>query len=207
MKEKSIQMALAVSAVATLLFIASSGIAIASDGEEGPRSATDPRDVNPNDLADFDIMSFGFSGNTPYIHVYGLAGRTVETAHQDEGDHERILAYVINTNSGIWALDLHSFDHDPDEADQNQWHGQRVDVISSDCVRVESTESKAKMAGSRAFFEETSGVDTINSASTMMLEILNDPHEFPDAECHAKVIHVFDDAGGEPVSQASRSEA
>ena len=59
-------------------------------------------------------------------------------------------------------------------------------------VRVESDESKAKMVGSRLFFEETSGVNTINGVATMVLEIINDPHNHPDAPYHARVLHDLD---------------
>jgi hypothetical protein len=189
-------------------------VATASNHQANPRSTVDPRgDVVEIDSADFDIMAFGFSGNTPYIQVYGLAGRTIEIEDQleDPEEHEghageKVLAYVIDTNNGKWAIDFHSFDHDPDEPNERQWHGQHVDVQSPECVRVDSTESKAKMAGSRVFFEETSGVDTINGAQTMVLEIIVDPHEDPNAACHARLLHEFDNTNGiGPVSQVSKS--
>src|SRR3990172_11907719 len=101
--------------------ISAPAVALASNGKADPRSATDPKnDVNELDLPDFDIMSFGFSDSTPYIQVYGLAGRTIEIEHEPhEGEAEKVLAYVIDTNSGAWAIDFHSFDHDHDEANQN----------------------------------------------------------------------------------------
>lgn len=150
----------------------------------------DPQKDSP--FADFDIRSFGFSGNDQYVQVYGFAGRTLAT-----GD-EQIFAYVFYTDDGIWAANNHGFGHGDPEGDAGHvWHSERVifdDPDNPKCLVGADNESEQRIAGKRVTLLNTAATE-IFKAQTMELEHVADEPNNPDCPgAIARVVKALDTA-------------
>jgi hypothetical protein len=180
-------MLMAVASVAFASFANSMPVASALD-EYLPKQ--DP--VGDSPILDFDIKSYFIDSNgNPNLQLHGKAGQTVP-----EGMHD-VYAYVIVTDTGIYAADSHEAQHADDEQVANKaWHGHKVEVDSSGCLtEIGSFKSHAKLAGSNVKIEDT-GASKIIMAQTVMLEIqVEDPDNPPEGvTCIAKIVRVFDTA-------------
>lgn len=177
-KARPIQMALVISAVATILFVASSGTALA-------KPATDPEGDSPD--PNFDIKTYGFKGDKMFVQVYGKTARTLPT-----GDHQG-FAYVFNTNDGIWAINGHKEAH---SNDLPQWHAERI-LADGTCVQAidVSSERPLIIAGNNAMVR-AEGVTEIYSVTALEFHLLVDEPDNPPpgTECIGEVVGVFDTA-------------
>lgn len=187
MKGKSIQMVLAISAISALLFVASSGLALAK------KPVDDPQGDSP--LEDFDIRSYGFAGKKAYVQVYGHAGRTLA------GAEDQAVGYVIfilnkDNEPEIWAIDTHEREHSGSGVGID-WHSQLVSLTgeNNDCLNEVGRVGGATVNGKRATFEGLEA-NEITGAATVRLQVLVDDPDNPPpgTECIAKVIEVFDTA-------------
>lgn len=181
---KAALIAMAVASVAIASFANNMSTASALDGAE--LTKFDPQGDSP--YADFDIKSYFIdSDGSLNLQVYGLAGRTLP-----QGMHDA-YAYVIVTNTGIYAADSHEAQHADDEQVANKaWHGHKVVVDENGCLtEIGSFKSQAKLAGSNVKITAT-GATQIISAMTVMIDILvEDPDNPPEGTtCIAKVNSV-----------------
>lgn len=184
----------AIAAVAALLFVASSGTALAKNVQSDPQDSS---------IADLDIKKYGIAGQQAYIQVYGTAGGTL-------ADHEHAIAYVINvvTTSGeeqTWAIDSHEKQHG-DAGVGAAWHAHRVVVVDG-CVNEVDQVNPATVKNNYVWFEnmvvrgnsgnpETVGVAEITGALTVELHVLVDDPDNPPpgTECIAEVSAMYDTA-------------
>lgn len=197
MKVKSLQLALMISAVSALLFVASSGPALAKNVVHDPQGdSTSP---------DLDIKKYGIAGKRAYIQVYGTAGETL--ADLEHG----AIAYVLHiiTSSGdsqTWAIDSHERQHGDSGAGE-AWHTHRVVVDEDGCLNEVDQVNAATVKNKHVWFEnmvvrgnsgnaETVDVAEVVGAATVELELqVEDPDNPPaGTECIAIVTHVFDEA-------------
>ena len=172
------------------------GVVVAASGMVTPalalKVAKDPDEASVTQQ-DFDIRSFGMVGkDTPYIQVYGHAGRTHATGE------EQIYAYVVYTDNGIWAVNNHGFGHGDPEGDEGHiWHSERVIFDDDDdpkCLVGADNESEERMDGTRVFIID-SGANQVFKAQTMELVHVMDDNE--ETECPgsiARLVQVFDTA-------------
>lgn len=156
--------------------------------------AKDERGDSP--LADFDIKGFGLDGDGhTYIQVYGAAGRTLPSGEKT------VYAYVVQTDAGIYASDSHEAQHADDEEVANRsWHGHKVVVGPDGCIdEIGSFKSQARLAGDRVTITET-GATQILGVLTVRLDLQVDEPDNPPpgVTCLAKVMEVYDEAGGAP---------
>lgn len=146
----------------------------------------DPQGDSP--YADFDIKQYFIdSDGSLNLQVYGKAGQTLP-----QGMHNA-YAYVIVTDTGIYAADSHEAQHaDSEQVANKAWHGHKVVVDSNNCLtEIGSFKSEAKLAGNNVKISAT-GATKIISAMTVMIEILvEDPDNPPEGvTCIAKVHEV-----------------
>jgi hypothetical protein len=185
----------AIAAVTAILFVASSGTALAANVKH------DPKGDSP--IADLDIKQYGIAGKKAYIMVYGTAGGTL-------ADHDHAIAYVLNvvTTSGeeqTWAVDSHEKQHG-DAGVGAEWHAHRVNVVDG-CVNEVDQVNPATVKNKHVWFEnmvvrgnsgnpQTVGVAEITSALTVELHVLVDDPDNPPpgTECIAEVSAVYDTA-------------
>jgi hypothetical protein len=183
-----------IAAVAFSLFVAtmSTGLTTAVAASE----KHDPKGDSP--LADFDIRKYGVAGNSVYVQVYGKAGQTLP-----EEEHAA-YAYVVWTDTGIYASDSHEAQHADDENIANKsWHGHKLEINNVEvdgeilqCItEVEGFRASAKIAGTHVFIDET-GATQVFKAATVELDIMGDPdNPDPNQPCIAAIVNVFDEAG------------
>lgn len=152
------------------------------------------------DPADFDIRNYGFDDDgNPYVQVYGHAGRTIAPEHEHEDAHAVIYAYALLTNTGIWVLDSHDFEHDEGESNERTgWHGQTVQPVfdlGAGCFDVTSVDSEARVVGKRATVLGADATE-IMGALTLQLALVNLPDADPtdDRVCNAVLEQEFDGA-------------
>lgn len=178
MKAKDILVALVVSVVAALPFVASSGTALA-------KPATDPEGDSPD--PNFDIKTYGMNGNKIFVQVYGKTARTLP-----DGDHQG-FAYVFNTNDGIWAINGHKEAH---STDVPQWHAERI-FADGTCIQGIDigSERTLTIAGNNAMVK-AEGVSEIYSVVSVEFHLLVDEPDNPPlgTKCIAEVVNVFDEA-------------
>jgi hypothetical protein len=185
----------AIAAVAALLFVASSGTALAANVTK------DPKGDSP--IADLDIKQYGFAGKQAYIQVYGTAGGTL-------ADHEHAIAYVMNvvTRSGeaqTWAIDSHEKQHG-DAGIGEAWHAHRV-VVEGTCLNEVDHVNAATVKNNHVWFDnmvvrgstgnsQTVDAVEITGAATVELHVLVDDPDNPPpgTECIAEVSAVYDTA-------------
>lgn len=182
MKVRSIQLALAISAVSAMLFVASSGLALAK------KPAEDPQGDSP--LEDFDIRSYGFTGKDPYLQVYGHAGRTLAL------EEEQIFAYVLYTDSGIWAANNHGFGHEDPEGDEgNIWHSEQIFLNDDGCLTAADNESENRIVGKRVTLIGTGATEISMVQTVELVHVADDPTAAgcPEGSI-AKLVGVFDEA-------------
>jgi hypothetical protein len=157
--------------------------------------AADPKVDVTNGNPNFDIRTFGLEGDGKIVmQVYGKAGGTIP----DKPEQARtVLAYLFNTDAGIWVINAHQECHTEVECGVSEWHTEKVDVnqMRSDiCVTkiYPDNERKARMDGTNAktFVPE---VSKITSGQILSLELqVEDPDHAPAGICIAKVTQVFD---------------
>lgn len=183
-KGKPVYLALAIAAMAALLFAASSTTSV-----QAKVVGKDPK--GDSVFRDFDIKKFGFKKGEAYVSVYGDAGGTLPSGEKT------IFAYVIHTNTGIYASDSHEAQHADDEQVANlSWHGHKVEIDSDGCIEeIGSFKSKAILDGHRVIITETAASE-IYKAQTVRLELqVDDPdNPPPGVTCIAKIMEVFDEA-------------
>lgn len=162
------------------------GVYAEVDGKKDPRDAENP---------DFDISSFGMAGKTPYIQVYGHAGGTLATG---EG---QIFAYVIYTDTGIWAVNSHGFGHGDPEGDVGGvWHSEFVVFGGRDnkCLVEAGNESEHRMDGTRVFVVGSGATEITKAQTVELVHVADNPKA---AGCPkgsiAKLVEVFDTAPDE----------
>jgi hypothetical protein len=160
---------------------------------------------------DLDIKSYGFDHKNAYIDVYGTAGGTLAS------EHDEAIAYVLNivTRSGepqIWAVDSHEIQHG-DTGTGTAWHAHRVHLtddlstpeIDTSCLNEVDHVIHAMVENKRVTFEDMKvktkkgivGIEAkeIILAQTVRLHVLVDDPDHPgDAPCIAKVVQVYDTA-------------
>lgn len=143
----------------------------------------DPKGDSP--YRDLDIRAAGMHGDTPVIHVYGLAGRTLPPAEN------RAYAYVIFTDDGIWAVDSHERQHSGSMHGAD-WHIQKVSVVDG-CLNEVGMVGPARVVGTQVFFDAVQ-ITEVYGAATMELTLqVEDPDNPPlGTECIARVTDVFD---------------
>jgi hypothetical protein len=211
MQARTIQLALAISAVAAILFVASSGMAVAKNITSDPAgdTATHPH-FTDDDLANLDIHKYGFAGARAYLQVWGTAGGTLPEHDEEEEGFGHAIAYVINvvTSSGehqTWAIDSHEAQHGSVGVGE-AWHGHRV-VVEGNCLNEVDQVTSATVKNKHVWFDnmvvrgksgnlETVDVVEITSAATVLLQVMvADPDNPPEGTpCIALVDHVFDTA-------------
>lgn len=178
MKTKLIQLALVISAVAAILFVASSGTALARPATDLEGDSSDPN---------FDIKTYGFKGDMIFVQVYGKTARTLPA-----GDHQG-FAYVFNTNDGIWAINGHKEAH---STDLPQWHAERI-FADGTCIQGIDIGSEQALiiAGNNAMIR-ADGVSEIYSVASVEFHLLVDEPDNPPpgTDCIAEVVNVFDEA-------------
>ncbi len=210
MNARSIQLALVISAVAAMLFVASSGVALAKNGGQDPRGDTTPHEhFTADELKNLDIHKYGFAGKRAYIQVWGTAGGTLPEHEEGEG-FGHAIAYVINivTSSGehqTWAIDSHEAQHGSVGVGE-AWHGHRVVVDEDGCLNEVDQVVSATVKNKHVWFDnmvvrgKSGNLETVNAveitgAATVLLDVqVADPDNPGDAPCIALVAHVFDTA-------------
>ena len=140
---------------------------------------------------DFDIKNYGIEDGEAFIEVYGKAGQTLPS-----GEHTA-YAYVIYTDTGIYASDSHEAQHaDNEEVANKSWHGHLIVLDSQGCVdEIGAFKSKAHLDGDRVVITETEAAQVLK-VQTVRLELqVDDPdNPPPGVTCIAKVVKVFDEA-------------
>lgn len=155
-------------------------------------------------LKDFDIKRYGFIKKTgeAYVAVYGKAGQTLPS-----GLHTA-YAYVIYTDTGIYASDSHEAQHADNEAVANRsWHGHKIVFGEDGCIdEIGSFKSQAHIKNHRVVITDT-GATQIFKAVTARLELqVDDPdNPPPDVTCLVKVVEIFDTAELAPDNMADDS--
>jgi hypothetical protein len=196
MNVKTIPIAIVISAVSALLFVASSGPALAQVIKHDQQGDTS--------FPDLDIHLYGIAGKRAFIQVWGTAGGTI-------ADHEHgAIAYVLEvvTTTGehqTWAIDSHERQHG-DSGEGESWHAHRV-VVEGNCLNEVDQVNPATVHDKHVWFEnmvirgksgnlETVDVAEVLGAATVELELqVEDPDNPPEGtECIALVTHVFDTA-------------
>ncbi|WP_415283627.1 hypothetical protein [Candidatus Nitrososphaera sp. FF02] len=143
-------------------------------------------------LKDFDLKRYGFKKNgDAYVAVYGRAGQTLPA-----GEHTA-YAYVIFTDTGIYASDSHEAQHaDNEEVANKSWHGHKVEFNEEGCIdEIGAFKSEAYIKNHRVIITDT-GATQIFKALTVELEILVDDPDNPPpgTTCIVRVAQVFDEA-------------
>jgi hypothetical protein len=177
-----------ISGVAFSLFLATMSVSLGTAVAASPKH--DPKGDSP--LADFDIRKYGVAGKDVYIQVYGRAGQTLP-----EGEHVA-YAYVVWTDTGIFASDSHEAQHaDSENVADRSWHGHMLNISEEGCIdEIGGFKASAKIAGTHVFISDT-GAKKVFKAATVELEILvEDPDNAPPGTCIAKIVEVFDEAQG-----------
>lgn len=185
----------AIAAIGALLFVASSGTALAKNVQ------SDPEGDSP--IADLDIKKYGIAGKRAYIQVYGTAGGTL-------ADEHHAIAYVLNvvTTSGeqqTWAIDSHEAQHGNSGLGE-AWHAHRV-IVEGTCLNEVDHSNPATVKNNHVWFDnmvvrgntdnpETVGVAEVTGALTVELHVLVDDPDNPPpgTECIAEVSAVYDTA-------------
>ncbi|HEY7507654.1 MAG TPA: hypothetical protein VH677_00870 [Nitrososphaera sp.] len=143
-------------------------------------------------LKDFDLKRYGFKKNgDAYVAVYGRAGQTLPA-----GEHTA-YAYVIFTDTGIYASDSHEAQHaDNEEVANKSWHGHKIEFNEEGCIdEIGAFKSEAHIKNHRVIITDT-GATQIFKALTVELEILVDDPDNPPpgTTCIVRVAQVFDEA-------------
>lgn len=154
--------------------------------------AKDPDEASVS-LQDFDIKSFGMAGkDTPYIQVYGHAGRTLATGE------DQIYAYVVYTDDGIWAVNNHGFSHGDPEGDVGHiWHSERVifdDPNNPKCLVGADNQSENRMDGTRVFITNSGAKQVFKAQTVELVHVMDDPDETECPGSIARLVQVFDTA-------------
>lgn len=211
MKVKPIQLALVISAVTAILFVASSGVAMANNVTSDARGDTEAHEhFSDDDLANLDIHKYGFAGQRAYLQVWGTAGGTLPEHEEGEEGFGHAIAYVINvvTASGehqTWAIDSHEAQHGSVGVGE-AWHGHRV-VVEGNCLNEVDQVTSATVENKHVWFDnmvvrgnsgnpETVAIIEITGAATVLLQVMvADPDNPPEGTpCIALVDHTFDTA-------------
>lgn len=182
-KGKPVYLALAIAAMAALLFAAS------STNVQAKAVGKDPK--GDSVFRDFDIKKFGFKKGEAYIEVYGKAGGTLPSGNTT------IFAYVIHTNTGTYASDSHEAQHADDEQVANlSWHGHKVEIDSNGCIEeIGSFKSRAVLDGPRVTITETAAGEILKAQTVRLeLQVADPDNPPPGVTCIAKVMEVFDEA-------------
>lgn len=211
MKVKPIQLALVISAVTAILFVASSGVAMANNVTSDARGDTEAQEhFSDDDLANLDIHKYGFAGQRAYLQVWGTAGGTLSEREEGEEGFGHAIAYVINvvTASGehpTWAIDSHEAQHGSVGVGE-AWHGHRV-VVEGNCLNEVDQVTSATVENKHVWFDnmvvrgnsgnpETVAIMEITGAATVLLQVMvADPDNPPEGTaCIALVDHTLDTA-------------
>ena len=122
-------------------------------------------DATNND-PNFDIKKFGVDGNgNPYVDVYGQAGGTTVN------DGDTILAYVLVTDAGIFAVTSHGGIEDSSEVgDDTQFHGHLITLDASSCLTSVTEPGSANLQNKRVSVSGT-GATTVFGVLTAELKI------------------------------------
>ncbi|MEO9294744.1 MAG: hypothetical protein ABI347_03995 [Nitrososphaera sp.] len=149
-------------------------------------------DTSVAGLKDFDLKRYGFKENgDAYVAVYGKAGQTLPS-----GLHTA-YAYVIYTDTGIYASDSHEAQHaDSEQTANKSWHGHKIVFGDDGCIdEIGSFKSEASIKNHRVIIKDTNATK-IFKAQTVHLEIqVDDPdNPPPGVTCLVKVVEVFDEA-------------
>lgn len=169
-----------IAAVAAILFVASSGAALAQPATDPQGDSSDPN---------FDIKAYGLKGEsgTIFIQLYGKAARTLPTE-----DHQG-FAYVFVTDDGVWAINGHREAH---STDLPQWHAERIFVDGSCITGIDvGSERTTLAAGTNAMIKGTD-VTEIYGVQTVEFHLnVDDPdNPPPGTECIGTVVQIFDEA-------------
>lgn len=177
--------------IASLALMLLAGTVAMAQADSPKRDAK--KDTSVAGLKDFDLKRYGFKNNgDPYIAVYGKAGQTLPS-----GEHTA-YAYVIYTDTGIYASDSHDAQHaDNEDVANKSWHGHKIEFNDEGCIdEIGAFKSEAMIKNHRVIITDT-GATQIFKAQTVELEIMvDDPDNPPPGTTWiAKVVEVFDQAG------------
>ena len=176
--------------IASLVLMLLAGTVAMAQADSPKRDAKN--DTSVAGLKDFDLARYGFKKNgDPYIAVYGKAGQTLPS-----GEHTA-YAYVIYTDTGIYASDSHEAQHaDNEDVANKSWHGHKIEFNDEGCIdEIGAFKSEAMIKNHRVIITDT-GATQIFKAQTVELEIMvDDPDNPPPGTmCIVRVAQVFDEA-------------
>ncbi len=176
--------------IASLALMLLAGTVAMAQADSPKRDAKN--DTSVAGLKDFDLARYGFKKNgDPYIAVYGKAGQTLPS-----GEHTA-YAYVIYTDTGIYASDSHEAQHaDNEDVANKSWHGHKIEFNDEGCIdEIGAFKSEAMIKNHRVIITDT-GATQIFKAQTVELEIMvDDPDNPPPGTmCIVRVAQVFDEA-------------
>ena len=176
--------------IASLVLMLLAGTVAMAQADSPKRDAKN--DTSVAGLKDFDLARYGFKKNgDPYIAVYGKAGQTLPS-----GEHTA-YAYVIYTDTGIYASDSHEAQHaDNEDVANKSWHGHKIEFNDEGCIdEIGAFKSEAMIKNHRVIITDT-GATQIFKAQTVELEIMVDDPDNPPpgTTCIVRVAQVFDEA-------------